>query len=1112
MGVAISSLEATPMTVVTRILSAIEQGDPSAAEQLLPPVITPVSRLTRCTNRAPTPLEGVMTRGRWMLPMILVATAIFACSPSAALEARTDEPGQAPGTSNDMVLFQKKHGPKRGYHNLMIVGREFDDFVFEAQVRCLPGVTHCGLVLRQQDAKNFYRLVLRPTNRDFRVEKVVNGESDYATTGHIEFPLHHNRWYQIRLVARGDRVEVWLDGERKFRRDGFSEYLRGRAGVTAVDQAFPEFDNVRIHAADGGSVLFEDDFDDGRLDDWEIVGPEGVRGEWAVHAKVERQEARKDFVEHYTYRAVESLGRTHDLLDFPSIMKLRSGELLSVFIEELQHGTPPWAAQPASGKLWMTSSTDWGRSWSEPAPFLDTPLDDRHCYTLQLADGDLAAFWWGQPVAFGVAGIFNFTSRSKDGGRTWSDPVRVRNGKSAPPGTRVPGIRGGFSLTVPPTELPDGSMVMPIHSLGSVERALPEIGILRSYDGGRTWGDYSTIAYDPEGRISYVEPAVARLRSGKWIAVTRTEIPVYPDRTHPYKLGPTLTCNSTDEGRTWTKPCKLPLDFTWRGSTAPFLLQTESGVVIFAVNTGIAFSYDDGQTWVPQTVNCGYYPNLLEVTPNTIGTLAAGMQGRVFSLTEPAEGAVPPDGRPTPRAAPVKTPDRHAMQVVTDGLAEALDWELCEPLGMFRAIRVRGRRDRCTSPLLAQPNWPLLAVARAAAGGNAAIAGVLRSPRGEWSNPFILAKADGIQGDPVLTQAADGTLLCTFSVGTPAAPRMMMTTSHDGGATWSRPNRMGLAGETEHGFLATSPPVENADGAWFVAGLSGPNLATAAAGIFRSGDNGKTWQRVADCPKSESDAKRLIEPSLAVGRDGRWIVLARQVDSAGSGNDLIVTISHDLGRSWGTPRVTQLKGTRPEIVELFENLFFAVTERGDGRLSTAFAWDELPHFQVKPLASGYCVGFGARKHLARGGGADVAGEYNNLEQVPLSPEETHQALAEATLRLPASDDVFKFKGQWETRDATHVSSDQQASLEIEFDGPIAVLVHDRALQGRLVRVSIDGREYPPVDMSGKTESDVRTCLAVSLKQGRHKLRLWPLLAWRQGTMLVKALDVVAGTE
>jgi hypothetical protein len=224
--------------------------------------------------------------------------------------------------------------------------------------------------------------------------------------------------------------------------------------------------------------------------------------------------------------------------------------------------------------------------------------------------------------------------------------VRVRSGKPARP--NKPGIRGGFSLTVPPTELPDGTLVMPVHCLSSVDRALPEIGLLRSRDGGRTWGDYSTIAYDPKDRISFVEPAVVRLRSGKWIAVTRTEVPIHPGRTHPYTVGPTMICTSTDEGRTWSKPERLPLSFTWQGSTAPFLLQTKSGVVVFAVNTGVAFSYDDGKTWEPQAIKCGYYPNLLEIAPNTIATLAAGMQGRVFSLTKPTKGIPPPDDAATP--------------------------------------------------------------------------------------------------------------------------------------------------------------------------------------------------------------------------------------------------------------------------------------------------------------------------------------------------------------------------------------------------------------------------------------------------------------------------------
>jgi len=141
------------------------------------------------------------------------AAALLAGGLLVVASVRADGP-QAHGDRDeiraqaDLVLVQKIHGPERGYGKLLIESREFGDLVFEADLRGLPGVSHYGLVFRYRDQRNFYRLVLRPTNEDFRVEKVIE-------------------------------------------------------------------------------------------------------------PKIERKELGEDFVEHYTYRAVTSLGRTHDLLDFP---------------------------------------------------------------------------------------------------------------------------------------------------------------------------------------------------------------------------------------------------------------------------------------------------------------------------------------------------------------------------------------------------------------------------------------------------------------------------------------------------------------------------------------------------------------------------------------------------------------------------------------------------------------------------------------------------------------------------------------------------------------------------------------------------------------------------
>jgi len=272
------------------------------------------------------------------------------------------------------------------------------------------------------------------------------------------------------------------------------------------------------------------------------------------------------------------------------------------------------------------------------------------------------------------------------------------------------------------------------------------------------------------------------------------------------------------------------------------------------------------------------------------------------------------------------------------------------------------------------------------------------------------------------------------------------------------------------------------------------------------------WRLVAECPKPDAVGKRFVEPSLAVGRDGRWVVLAREVDAEGKGSDLVVMISGNRGKTWSKPRVSGLKGRRPEIVELLDGLFVAVAEGTGGRLHAAYAWDELSHFMVQPLACGYCVRVNGRKYFAVGSGPDVAGELNGLHQVPLSAAEIAAARRKAVVRLPASGPGFKFKNDWrqvdeKAGDAAFVSTDRRALMEVEFEGEVVFLVHDQSPNcRRMLTVEIDGRHYPMLSMKGNRKA-VSTCLAADLGPGRHKLRLRRKSNKGECPITVRALEV-----
>ena len=272
-------------------------------------------------------------------------------------------------------------------------------------------------------------------------------------------------------------------------------------------------------------------------------------------------------------------------------------------------------------------------------------------------------------------------------------------------GTPVNDIPGTPSVTAPARLAPDGSLYLTVAGAQPDGKLPIEAGLIWSHDGGRTWGDYVTAGRDPNGEGGFVEPSVIRCASGKWILVTRTEVPVTPGTTHPYKLGPEMVCTSTD-GQTWSTPKELPLAFTENGSTAPCIDQLANGIVVFVCNTGTAFSYDEGDRGSrkpsPATTRSSKRSR-----PAPSRRCACEMHGSVLRTVKPTPGATPqPATAPAPQfapPAPLPVPQAPALPVT-------------QVRGLPRAVRVRGNSHqasrgscapttgrRCASPSAPSP-------------------------------------------------------------------------------------------------------------------------------------------------------------------------------------------------------------------------------------------------------------------------------------------------------------------------------------------------------------------------------------------------------------------------
>lgn len=291
---------------------------------------------------------------------------------------------------------------------------------------------------------------------------------------------------------------------------------------------------------------------------------------------------------------------------FPVVIKLRDGSLGAAIRGGAEH-------LGLGGRLDFIRSTDGGRTWSKPVVAIDSQWDDRNPALVQMPDGTLVLAY-AEAHCYKPDGTFDldagpflcFLVTSTDDGQTWSQKRPISTPwPSASPFGRIVVCKDGTAL-----------MSLYLAPTGAV-------GILRSKDNGKTWGDFSLIRQG----LGSDETQVIELSDERLMAFTRTS---GQDGDNGLAVS-----ESNDKGRTWRqtdkllKPMEHPFDATLLHS-GHLLLTHGSRVGPGQYGVGVILSKDAGRTWdvkhrVPlacDSLNLDTgYPSTVQLDDGTIVTM-----------------------------------------------------------------------------------------------------------------------------------------------------------------------------------------------------------------------------------------------------------------------------------------------------------------------------------------------------------------------------------------------------------------------------------------------------------------------------------------------------------
>ncbi|MBM4079887.1 MAG: DUF1080 domain-containing protein, partial [Planctomycetes bacterium] len=318
--------------------------------------------------------------------------------------------------------------------------RAFSDVSVAVEFRAWPegsGVKAAGVIFRSTDSQSFYGVHFDAKHSQVVLWSSPYVKGDWVVVKRVRQKIEENVWHAASVTAKGKELRVTLDGQEIISAQD-ERYADGVIGLYA-SQGHVAFRNLKVSGAP-------------------------VRKEWKLVPK--------------PYQIVCSDGGGGAYEAFPDLCRLKNGDLLCVFYEGYGHVSLPNEQLPKGGRVCSVRSSDEGRTWGKAEIVADTPFDDRDPHICQLSDGTLICNFFsyyakgkrreGSPHPFEI-----LTTRSTDGGHTWSEPQLVEINSPL-----------AWACSAPIRELPDKSLIMGIyHESGAGAFG----GTIKSYDRGKTW-------------------------------------------------------------------------------------------------------------------------------------------------------------------------------------------------------------------------------------------------------------------------------------------------------------------------------------------------------------------------------------------------------------------------------------------------------------------------------------------------------------------------------------------------------------------------------------------------------------------------------------------------